>query len=168
MVKEAPLYSLYKIVLMLTVGWIPGYLFLNSTGPSKYENKPRSHFNPNSSLFKAQEYWQIVISDIGFSLAVGIMAWAIYSFGFNAYLCFYFVPYLIVNYHLVLITYLQHTDVYMPHFDESEWNWLRGALCTVDRSFGPVLDHFFHHISDTHVAHHLFSYMPFYNAQEAT
>lgn len=27
---------------------------------------------------------------------------------------------------------------------------------------------FFHHIGDTHVAHHLFSTMPFYHAQEAT
>ena len=42
------------------------------------------------------------------------------------------------------------------------------ALCTVDRSFGPVLDYTFHHISDTHVCHHLFSSMPFYHAQEAT
>ncbi len=51
---------------------------------------------------------------------------------------------------------------------EQEWSWLRGALCTVDRSFGPVLDHCFHHISDTHVCHHLFSKIPFYHAQEAT
>jgi omega-6 fatty acid desaturase (delta-12 desaturase) len=29
---------------------------------------------------------------------------------------YYFIPYLIVNYHLVLITYLQHTDVFVPHF----------------------------------------------------
>jgi omega-6 fatty acid desaturase (delta-12 desaturase) len=38
----------------------------------------------------------------------------------------------------------------------------------VDRSFGPLLDHTFHHIVDTHVCHHLFSTMPFYHAQEAT
>jgi omega-6 fatty acid desaturase (delta-12 desaturase) len=56
----------------------------------------------------------------------------------------------------------------MPHFRNKEWNWLRGALCTVDRSFGPILDHSFHHITDTHVCHHLFSKMPFYHAQEAT
>ena len=43
-----------------------------------------------------------------------------------------------------------------------------GAMCTIDRSFGPVLDHTLHHISDTHVCHHLFSKMPFYHAQEAT
>jgi len=43
-----------------------------------------------------------------------------------------------------------------------------GALCTVDRSFGPWLDGVFHHISDTHVCHHLFPKLPFYHAQEAT
>jgi fatty acid desaturase len=47
-------------------------------------------------------------------------------------------------------------------------HYLLGALCTIDRSFGPVLDHTFHHISDTHVCHHLFSKMPFHHAQEAT
>jgi omega-6 fatty acid desaturase (delta-12 desaturase) len=103
------------------------------------------------------------------------------------------VPYMITNYHLVLITFLQHTDVYMPHFDDSvgfvglnddthdnsltfffivnvsqEWSWLRGALCTVDRSFGSFLDHCFHHIADTHVCHHVFSKIPFYHAAEAT
>ncbi len=35
------------------------------------------------------------------------------------------------------------------------------------RSYG-FLDVVFHHIADTHVAHHLFSYMPHYHAQEAT
>lgn len=35
-------------------------------------------------------------------------------------------------------------------------DWLRGALSTVDRSYG-ILDYFHHHIADTHVAHHLFS-----------
>lgn len=92
----------------------------------------------------------------------------VFGVGFVNVLMYYLVPYMVVNYHLVLITYLQHTDVYMPHFRGAEWNWLRGALCTVDRSFGAVLDHTFHHITDTHVCHHIFSKMPFYHAQEAT
>jgi len=106
MVEETPIYTLFKIVLMLTVGWIPGYLFLNSAGPTKYSGQANSHFNPNSVLFKPQEYWQVVISDVSFGAAVSIMAWFIYNFGFSTYFYFYFIPYLIVNYHLVLITYL--------------------------------------------------------------
>ncbi len=74
------------------------------------------------------------------------------------------MPYLIVNSWLVTITLLQHTHPKLPHYNDKEWDWLRGALCTVDRSFG-FLDFFFHHIADTHVAHHLFSQMPHYNAE---
>lgn len=90
------------------------------------------------------------------------------SIGFLTVAAYYLIPYMVVNYHLVLITFLQHTDVFMPHFRGKEWNWLRGALCTVDRSFGPLLDRTLHHIVDTHVCHHLFSKMPFYHAQEAS
>jgi omega-6 fatty acid desaturase (delta-12 desaturase) len=76
----------------------------------------------------------------------------------------YIVPYLIVNMWLVMITLLQHTHPSLPHYNDSEWEWLRGALSTVDRSYGP-LDVVFHHIADTHVCHHLFSAMPHYHAQ---
>ena len=69
--------------------------------------------------------------------------------GFGNVAFFYLIPYTITNLHLVLITYLQHTDVFTPHFRGKEWTWLRGALCTIDRSFGPVLDHTFHHITGT-------------------
>lgn len=64
-----------------------------------------------------------------------------------------------------MITLLQHTHPKLPHYNDKEWDWLRGALATVDRSFG-FLDFFFHHIADTHVAHHLFSNMPHYHAEE--
>jgi omega-6 fatty acid desaturase (delta-12 desaturase) len=50
---------------------------------------------------------------------------------------------------------------------QEEFTPLRGALATVDRSYG-ILDHVLHHITDTHVMHHLFHTMPFYHAREAT
>ena len=76
----------------------------------------------------------------------------------------YIAPYLIVNMWLVMITLLQHTHPSLPHYSDQEWEWLRGALSTVDRSYG-LLDIVFHHIADTHVCHHLFSAMPHYHAQ---
>ena len=76
----------------------------------------------------------------------------------------YIVPYLIVNMWLVMITLLQHTHPSLPHYNDKEWEWLRGALSTVDRSYG-FLDIVHHHIADTHVCHHLFSTMPHYHAQ---
>lgn len=42
------------------------------------------------------------------------------------------------------------------------------ALCTVDRSFGWLLDRLFHHISYTHVCHHIFSKIPIYHAVETS
>lgn len=76
----------------------------------------------------------------------------------------YIAPYLMVNMWLVMITLLQHTHPSLPHYTDAEWEWLRGALSTVDRSYG-LLDMAFHHIADTHVCHHLFSTMPHYHAQ---
>ena len=51
--------------------------------------------------------------------------------------------------------------------NSSEWDWLRGALVTVDRDYG-ILNKVFHNITDTHVVHHLFSTMPHYHAMVAT
>jgi hypothetical protein len=53
-------------------------------------------------------------------------------------------------------------------YREGEWSFVRGALCTIDRNFGAFLNVAFHHISDTHVVHHLFSNLPHYHAEEAT
>jgi hypothetical protein len=53
MIEETPIYSLWNLFLILTVGWLPGYLLLNMGGPPKYWGaKSRTHFNPNSVLFK--------------------------------------------------------------------------------------------------------------------
>ena len=77
-------------------------------------------------------------------------------------------PYLVVNFWLVLYTWLQHTDVDVPHLDDPHWNPVRGAFLTVDRPYGPVLDFLHHRIGSTHVAHHLCHQIPHYHAKEAT
>jgi len=75
---------------------------------------------------------------------------------------------MITNHYLTSITFMQHTHPDVPHFNDEHWNWLRGALSTIDRSMGPFVDMKLHHIVDSHVVHHLFSTMPFYGAVEAT
>ena len=57
----------------------------------------------------------------------------------------------------VAITYLQHTDPSLPHYQPESWNFARGAAATIDRDFGFVGRHIFHGIIETHVVHHLFS-----------
>ncbi|CAM9943724.1 unnamed protein product [Laminaria digitata] len=46
LVHEAPLVQMFWIVFMLVLGWMPGYLCFNATGPSKYKGFAKSHFNP--------------------------------------------------------------------------------------------------------------------------
>jgi omega-6 fatty acid desaturase / acyl-lipid omega-6 desaturase (Delta-12 desaturase) len=91
MLRETPLAQLYGIVLMLTVGWMPGYLFFNFTGPSKYRGKNANHFSPSAVLFSKDEYWLIVQTDICFFLAFSLICYCIYLFGkfysFSLYLC---------------------------------------------------------------------------------
>ena len=163
------LYRSVRIVLMLTVGW-PLYLFTNATGNSSYpKDSPVNHFHPSSPIYADIRKGPslVLLSDLGLLLALGVLGALSYAYSLSAVLYFYGVPYLVTNLFLVLITFLQHTDAQLPHYAADEWDWLRGALATVDRDYG-VLNSVMHHIMDTHVVHHLFSSMPHYHAQEAT
>ena len=51
---------------------------------------------------------------------------------------------------------------------EGEWEYVLGGLETIDREFGYGVDELTHHITDCHVAHHMFSDMPHYNLPKAT
>jgi len=74
-----------------------------------------------------------------------------------------------MNHWIVMLTYLHHSDPTVPHYRASEWNWLRGALATVDRPLLGWIGRFFlHNISHDHVAHHLFPDIPFYNIPRVT
>nr|APQ40636.1 fatty acid hydroxylase [Orychophragmus violaceus] len=159
-----PLGRTAVLIVQHTLGW-PLYLAFNVSG-RPYEGFA-SHFNPNSPIFNDSERLQIYISDACIlAVCYGLYRYASAQ-GMDSMICIYGVPLVIVNGFLVLITYLQHTHPSLPHYDSSEWDWLRGALITVDRDYG-ILNKVFHHITDTHVAHHLFASMPHYNAMEAT
>jgi len=162
--NDIPVVSFFMLIVMWTVGW-PAYLVLNI---ASQPNETRvNHFEPSSVLFKPNQRTDVLISNFGLLLSLSLFAWISYTFTFTTFIQIYFVPYLFVNFWLVSITYLQHTDIRVPHYKGEEWNFIRGALSTVDRNYG-ILTHFFHNIGDSHVAHHLFSQMPFYHAKEAT
>ncbi|EGD76808.1 delta-12 fatty acid desaturase [Salpingoeca rosetta] len=154
----------FEMGRMLVFGW-PTYLLMHVTG--RDYGRHTDHFSPYSPLFSEKERVQVILSDIVLFSWVGALFLAGHAYGLAWLTKVYLVPYLWVNFWLVLITFLQHTDTRVPHFSSREWTWLRGALCTVDRDYG-VLNHFHHHIADTHVVHHLFSRMPHYHAEEAT
>jgi hypothetical protein len=74
------------------------------------------HFSPSSALFSPKDRLDIIWSDIGFFAALSCVIYAVYAYGLANVAKFYLMPYMVVNYHLVLITFLQHTDIFIPHF----------------------------------------------------
>jgi len=155
---------IWGIFKMLTIGWMVYLWFNYASSPLKGWN---SHFNPFCALWKSRhQKTGVIASDI----ALLVWCWVLYrltcNFGIMAMIKFYGMPYFWVNFWLVTITFLQHTDWVVPRYYDG-WSWMRGALGTVDRDYG-VLNFFHHHIADTHVLHHIFSKIPHYHAQEAT
>jgi len=164
LVQDTPLGYFIGIIMMGLVGW-PGYLIFNASGQD-YKQRA-NHFEPDSPIFKKGQSTDVILSDIGLAIVGCILFYFSWIFSFGTVVKYYFIPYLWVNFWLVTITYLQHTHSKIPHYRGDEWTFIRGALATVDRDYG-ILNHIFHHITDTHVCHHLFSTMPHYNAVEAT
>ncbi|KAH8554691.1 delta-12-fatty acid desaturase [Umbelopsis sp. PMI_123] len=168
MFEDAPLYAVFNLCLKLYFGW-PMYLIFNSTGPlNKRKEKNLSHFNPKTSIYEPRHFWDIIVSDLGIALMLGVLVYTAKMTSTWDVIRYYALPYSFVNCWLVLITYLQHTDPALPHYSAKVWNFQRGAALTIDRPYGFGIDYFQHHIADSHVAHHFFSTMPHYNAVKAT
>lgn len=150
---------------MFLVGW---YLYLMFNVSGRDYGAPTNHYNPKSPLFNKRQFWQIVVSDIGIGFTLLGVGYAVYQTGFINVMCIYGCPLLVVNFWLLLYTFLHHTDPAIPHYRSSSWNWLQGALTTVDRDYGFFWNTLHHNIGNTHVLHHLFSTIPHYHAKEAT
>ncbi|KAM9927377.1 hypothetical protein OXX80_010309 [Metschnikowia pulcherrima] len=166
--SDSPLVSLWSLILQQGFGWIM-YLFTNVTGQKVASTGwGMNHFNPASAIFEKNQYWYIVLSDIGILTQLFVLyTWYTHYGAFNV-LVNWFLPYLGVNHWLVFITFLQHSDPQMAHYEADQWNFARGAAATIDREFGFIGKHIFHDIIETHVLHHYCSRIPFYNAREAS
>lgn len=166
--------SVLKLIAASTIGWL-AYIFTHRTGQPYPHNKDRllpipttNHFDPKSPIFSPHDFWWIVLSDVLFIIMIGLLCYWALIFGLIWTIQIYGIPYFITNFWVVSITRMHHTDLRLPRYHNSDWNWLQGALCTVDRDFGFIFNTVTHHICDTHVCHHLFSKIPHYHAQEAT
>eukprot|EP00599_Poterioochromonas_sp_BG-1_P009166 CAMPEP_0173142474 /NCGR_PEP_ID=MMETSP1105-20130129/6105_1 /TAXON_ID=2985 /ORGANISM="Ochromonas sp., Strain BG-1" /LENGTH=388 /DNA_ID=CAMNT_0014055863 /DNA_START=50 /DNA_END=1216 /DNA_ORIENTATION=+ len=132
-----------------------------------------NHFIPfkNERLWKGTpkiEYIKCLIS----AAVVGLFGAAnYYLFGQNlANMAFYYLaPLVMFGWWLVTVTYLQHHHEDSVVYDDSDWNFVDSAFETVDRKYGFGIDKLHHHITDGHVAHHLFyTLIPHYNLPVAT
>lgn len=179
--EETPIATFIHMVTQQLGGW-PMYLVANVTGHNFHERQPEgkgkgkkngifsgvNHFNPSSPLYERKDEHLILLSDAGLAVVIGILTYIGRTYGFANLLVWYILPYLWVNHWLVAITFLQHTDPTLPHYDAHTWTYTRGAAATIDREFGFIGRTLLHGIIETHVLHHYVSTIPFYNADEAS
>ena len=166
-------FGLISLFNHLVIGW-QLYLFLGATGGEDY-GSPTSHFWNQSaaekgkrSLFPASFKKRMMRSNYGLMAMIMILIVASIQFSLARVLCLYGLPYLVINMWLTIYTWLQHTDNNIPHFSNETWSWSKGALQTVDRPYGPVLNFLHHGIGSTRVCHHVNASIPHYNAWRGT
>lgn len=179
--EETPIVTAGSLIGQQLAGWI-FYLSTNITGHNSHARQKEgrgqgkkngwggnvNHFDPSSPLYEAKDSKLILASDLGLAVVAGFLLLIGKNFGWANLAVWYFLPYLWVNHWLVAITYLQHTDPSLPHYEDAAWNFARGAAATVDREFGFIGRTLMHGIVETHVLHHFVSTIPFYNADEAS
>ena len=157
----------------LVIGW-QLYLFFGATGGEDYDS-PTSHFwngkritNGKRRLFPETFKKWMVRSNLGLLAMVSFLIAASIQYSPLRVLCLYGLPYMVINMWLTTYTWLQHTNSDIPHFSNETWSWPKGALQTVDRPYGPILNLLHHGIGSTHVCHHVNSSIPHYNAWHGT
>ncbi|CAB9522897.1 Delta(12) acyl-lipid conjugase (11E,13E-forming) [Seminavis robusta] len=159
----------------LLMGWQLYLAGVTSGGHIGSDRKPiqkgefPDHYRPHSRLFPAKMYAKVIASDIGIGMTVSALIYFSWKYSFRAVWFWYFGPYMWIHAFLVMVTWLQHTDPTVPHFDSENWTWMKGALAgTIDRPLYGWMNYSSHNIVTTHVVHHLFHEMPHYHAVEAT
>jgi fatty acid desaturase len=173
------MWGVIQSFLHLVIGW-PAYLAIGATGGP--DRGMTNHFWPNPlttpkqpkrELFPGNWKAKVLKSDIGVVMvasAAGALAW---FKGMPLMMAMYGGPLIVVNAWLVLYTWLQHTDVDVPHFSNENHSFVKGALHTIDRPYDKLdpwgfIDFLHHKIGTTHVAHHFDSTIPHYKAEVAT
>ena len=167
------LFGIISLFNHLIIGW-QIYLFSGATGGEDY-GFPTSHFwngtpftNGRRALFPGSFRKLMVRSNLGLLAMITLLIAAGNHFSFSRVLCLYGSPYVVINIWLTTYTWLQHTDCDIPHFSNETWTWASGALQTVDRPYGCILNFLHHGIGSTHVCHHVNSAIPHYNAWRGT
>ncbi|XP_024992269.1 omega-6 fatty acid desaturase, endoplasmic reticulum-like [Cynara cardunculus var. scolymus] len=159
-----PLGNLFMSLVILLISY-PMYFAFNLNG-RKYDGFA-SHYYPQSPLFNDTERKQIWVSDAGILLVLYALYQVATTAGAQWLFCIYGAPLLVMNGHFMFLTFLQHNHLGLAHYDSTEWDWIRGALSTVDRDYG-ILNKVFHDVTCAHVVHHLIPTIPHYHTVEVT
>lgn len=150
-----------KFPLTGFISWIPLYTIIGIPDGS--------HYWPWSRLFENNSDRIKCAVSVSACLFCAFIAFYYSNYNLWIFFKYYYVPVMFQGFWLVLITYLQHHDDETEVYEEGTWAFVRGQLQTVDRSFGFGIDKLLHHITDGHVAHHLFfTRIPHYHLPKAT
>ncbi|GJS06409.1 retrovirus-related pol polyprotein from transposon TNT 1-94 [Tanacetum coccineum] len=156
--------NVFTLLIRITIGY-PLSLIFNVYG--RDYKQFTNHFLPQSGIFNDSERGYVVLSDIGIITVLYALYHLAVAQGGKSTLFLFVTPLFTEGGFFILSTYLSHTHPSIAHYDSTEWDWLRGALSTIDRDFG-ILNWIQHDINSSHVIHHLFPSMPHYHAVEAT
>ena len=162
------MFGIIQIFAYLGPGW-SAYLWVGTSGsPTRDQGVSNHYLAWGPQLFPRRAWTRYLASNCG----VGAMVVLLYRWasarGSTEVVCLYGGPLIVVNAWLVMVTWLQHTDVHVPHLDSSVWTWARGASQTVDRPYHWILDLLHHRVGTTHGMHHRVPTIPHYHAHEAT
>ncbi len=160
--EDTPIVTVILLVVQQVIGF-PFYLLFNVSGQRRYP-KTTSHFNRkfsddacticeihlkspafSTALFLHDQRWAVILSDLGILLTACIVRYASIRFGGWQVFRLYGIPCLMVSHWVTMIVFLQHTDMELPHYRRSAWNFSRGALSTMDRDFLGWQGRFFLH-----------------------
>jgi omega-6 fatty acid desaturase (delta-12 desaturase) len=132
------LFGASELLLHLLVGW-PAYILFGATGG--YSRGITNHFipiqfkrpielfpdinkKPLKNLFPNKS--KVFLSDIGVVAMLGVLFAAAKTFGTYKVLAMYGGPLLVVNAWLVAYTWLQHTEVDVPHLPAENFTFVKG------------------------------------------
>ena len=94
------------------------------------------------------------------------------NFQFETFMLYFGYSWFVFSFWLLTVTYLQHHDNQVKDtivYGDESWNFVKGALQTVDRSYGSIIDNLSHNITNGHLIHHLFfTKIPHYHLRTAT
>jgi len=159
----------YKFLMYVTGAIYFSYLWMSYQAK---DNAFTSHYIPSKYLKTDRNKLDVYAGLVGYLaalIAVGV------SFYYNPMvtLFLYILP-LVVCYHLlVMVTYMQHHFPESKWFYNENWNYLKGAMTSMDhyysnRLLDRAVSFFWHRISTDHIVHHIFTDIPHYNLIKAT
>jgi len=124
------------------------------------------HFWPFHPLFDGRRM----------DVSISVLCWAVFAYAeylIGVHYCtlmhivfLHLAPVFVFGSWLVITTFLHHNDPDTPWYEDSEWDYVKGNLSSIDRSYWPFNEVI--HSIGTHQIHHLFPIIPHYNLDEAT